>query len=149
MFVPSLSCGKMIIWGIWTLKGRRFSHRMRANADREKAELRAELEAQMAKQLEAQRNETRALQVMSCVSEAQLEALQTRLDALHQATLLTDAELEMLEDKVADFIECRSSLTVALGEVGAAAAEMKKLVGLCEGVAKDKMLARQLRRKLL
>jgi hypothetical protein len=149
MFVPSLSCGKMIIWGIWTLKGRRFSHRMRANADREKAELRAELEAQMAKQLEAQRNETRALQVMSCVSEAQLEALQTRLDALHTATLLTDAELEMLEDKVADFIECRSSLTVALGEVGAAAAEMKKLVGLCEGVAKDKMLARQLRRKLL
>jgi hypothetical protein len=149
MFVPSLSCGKMIIWGIWTLKGRRFSHRMRANADREKAELRAELEAQMAKQLEAQRNETRALQVMSCVSEAQLEALQTRLDALHTATLLTDAELEMLEDKVADFIECRSSLTVALGEIGAAAAEMKKLVGLCEGVAKDKMLARQLRRKLL
>jgi hypothetical protein len=149
MFVPSLSCGEMIIWGIWTLKGRRFSHRMRANADREKAELRAELEAQMAKQLEAQRNETRALQVMSCVSEAQLEALQTRLDALHTATLLTDAELEMLEDKVADFIECRSSLTVALGEIGAAAAEMKKLVGLCEGVAKDKMLARQLRRKLL
>jgi hypothetical protein len=55
----------------------------------------------------------------------------------------------MLEDKVADFIECRSSLTVALGEIGAVAAEMKKLVGLCEGVAKDKMLARQLRRKLL
>ena len=129
---------------------------MRANADREKAVLRAELEAQMAEQrahdkeqLEAQRNETRALQVMSCVSEAQLEALQTRLDALHTATLLTDAELEMLEDKVADFIECRSSLTVALGEIGAAAAEMKKLVGLCEGVAKDKILARQLRRKLL
>ena len=87
--------------------------------------------------------------VKSCVSEAQLEALQTRLDALRQAKLLTDDEVFKLEDCVAEFIECRSSLTVAAAEMGAAAEQVKKLVGLSEGVAKDGMLARQLRRRFV
>ena len=83
----------------------------------------------------------------SCVSEAQWEALQAWLDALHQAKLLTDDEIYTLEDCVADFIECRSSATVAAAEMGAAAEKVKKLFGLSEGVAKDGMLARQLWRK--
>jgi hypothetical protein len=85
----------------------------------------------------------------SCVSEAQLEALQARLDALHQAKLLTDDEVFKLEDCVAEFIECRSSLTVAVAQMGAAAEQVTKLVGLSEGVAKDGMLARQLRRRFV
>ena len=86
---------------------------------------------------------------MSCVSEGQLEALQARLDALHQAKLLTDDEVFKLEDCVSEFIECRSSLAVAVAEIGAAAEQVKKLVGLSEGVSKDGMLARQLRRRFV
>ena len=115
---------------------------------------RQEAEAQK-KEVEAQKKEADAqtenvrevASAKSCVSEAQLEALQARLDALHQAKLLTDDEVYKLEDCVADFIECRSSVTVAAAEMGAAAETAKKLVGLSEGVAKDGMLARQLRRK--
>jgi len=75
--------------------------------------------------------------------------LQERLDTLHQAKLMTDAEMIALEDKIADFIECRSSGMVALRDVGAAAESMKKLVGMCEGVSRDGMLARQLRKRYL
>ena len=82
-----------------------------------------------------------------CVSEGQLELLQTRLDALHQAKLLTDDEIAALEDCVADYIECRSSLNPAAAEIGATAETLKKMVGLSEGMGKDRMLARQLRRK--
>ena len=106
---------------------------------------------EMETKLDEQRRETQQVRevasAMSCVSEAQLELLQTRLDALHQAKLLTDDEVFKLEDCVAEFIECRSSLTVAAAQMGAAAEQVKKLVGLSEGVAKDGMLARQLRRK--
>ena len=84
----------------------------------------------------------------SCVSDGQLELLQTRLDALHQAKLLTDDEIDELEDCVADYIDCRSSLNPAAAEIGAAAEKVKKMVGLSEGIGKDGMLARQLRRKL-
>ncbi len=85
----------------------------------------------------------------TCVSDALLERLQERFDALHQAKLLTDDEMFVLEDKLADFIECRSSVTVAPGEMNAAVDTVRKLVGLCEGVSKDGMFARQLRRKFL
>ena len=47
---------------------------------------------------------------------------------------------------MADFIGCRLSLTVAAAEMGAAA---EQLVGLSEGVSKDGMLARQLRRRFV
>ena len=85
---------------------------------------------------------------MSCVSEAQMELLQTRLDALHQAKLLSDDEIGALEDCIADYIDCRSSLNPAAAEIGVAAEKVKKMVGLSEGMGKDGMLARQLRRKL-
>jgi hypothetical protein len=140
---------------------------MQQQADRTEAKmdaLRAEADQKMEKMQEArfeqQRQEIEKMReaasvkaeaqvVKSCVSEAQLEALQTRLDALHEAKLLTDDEVFKLEDCVAEFIECRSSLTVAVAEIGAAAEQVKKLVGLSEGVAKDGMLARQLRRRFV
>ena len=83
----------------------------------------------------------------TCVSDGQLEQLQTRLDALHQAKLITDGEMDLLADSVADYIECRSSLNPATPELSIAAEKVKKMVGLSEGMGKDAMLARQLRRK--
>ena len=71
-----------------------------------------------------------------------------RAATLHQAKLLTDDEIGALEDCVADYIDCRSSLNPAAAEIGVAAEKVKKMVGLSEGIAKDGMLARQLRRKL-
>ena len=88
-------------------------------------------------------------QAKTCTTDAQLERLQDRFDALHQAKLLTDDEMFALEDRLTDFIECRSSVTVSPGEMGAAAESVRKLVGICEAVSKDGMLARQLRRKFL
>ena len=88
-------------------------------------------------------------QAKTCATDDQLERLQERFDALHQAKLLTDDEIFALEDKLTDFIECRSSVTVSPGEMGAAAESVRKLVGICEAVSKDGMLARQLRRKFL
>jgi len=123
--------------------------RKEAEAQRKEADAQRKEEAEVQRQeAEAQKNEAREVAAAKvCVSEAQLEALQARLDALHQAKLLTDDEVYTLEDCVADFIECRSSATVAAAEMDAAAEKAKKLVGLSEGVAKDGMLARQLRRK--
>jgi hypothetical protein len=107
---------------------------------------------EMETKLDEQHRETQQVRevasAMSCVSEAQLELLQTRLDALHQAKLLSDDEIGALEDCIADYIDCRSSLSPAAAEIGVAAEKVKKMVGLSEGVGKDGMLARQLRRKL-
>ena len=86
-------------------------------------------------------------QAKTCATDDQLERLQERFDALHQAKLLTDDEVFALEDKLTDFIECRSLVTVSPGEMGAAAESVRKLVGICGAVSKDGMLARQLRRK--
>ena len=88
-------------------------------------------------------------QAKTCATDDQLERLQARFDALHQAKLLTNDEIFALEDRLTDFIECRSSVTVSPGEMGAAAESVRKLVGICEAVSKDGMLARQLRRKFL
>ncbi len=143
--------------------------RVQAKAETEKSELKAEMEAK----LEAQRREMEAKletqqrhfeaklqarkrkteqqreEANTCVSDAQLEALQQRFDSLHHAKLLTDDEVAQLEDRVMDFIECRSSSTVVLGHIVELAEEMRKLVGVCEGVSKDGMVARHLRRKFL
>jgi hypothetical protein len=73
--------------------------------------------------------------------------LQTRLDALHQAKLLSDDQVGALEDCVADYIDCCASLNPAATEISAAAEKVKKMIGLSEGMRKDGMLARQLRRK--
>ena len=119
--------------------------RMQAKAEKEKSELRAEMEAK----IEQQREERKTMDAKTCVSEIQLQALQERFDALHQAKLLTDTEVAQLEDQVADFIECRSSPTVTLVEISTVAEGIRKLVGVCEGMSKDGTLARQLRRKFL
>jgi hypothetical protein len=130
--------------------------RMEARMDKQASEAKAEMEAQRLEndRLRAEAAETRVETVVreiasakSCVSEGQLEMLQTRLDALHEAKLLTDDEVGALEDCVADYIDCCSSLNPAAAEIGAAAEKVKKMVGLSEGMGKDRMLARQLRRK--
>ena len=114
---------------------------------------RQEYEAKIAAQrqeyeakIEAQRQEYEA---KNCASNVQLERLQDRFNTLHQAKLLSDDEMFALQDKVVDFIECRMSVTVVSENVGALAETVKKLVGVCEGVSNDTMLARQLRRKFL
>jgi hypothetical protein len=121
--------------------------------ERETAEHRSDCQRhEMETKLDEQRRETQQVRevasAISCVSEAQLELLQTRLDALHQAKLLSDDEIGALEDCIADYIDCRSSLSPAAAEIGVAAEKVKKMVGLSEGMGKDGMLARQLRRKL-
>ena len=122
---------------------------MEVKLEKQRLDAEAKLEAQKKEADEKIEQMREDVSAKSCVSEAQLEALQARLDALHQAKLLTDDEVFKLEDCVAEFIECRSSLTVAAAEMGAAAEQVKKLVGLSEGVAKDGMLARQLRRRFV
>ena len=119
--------------------------RMQAKVEKEKSELRAEMEAK----IEQQQQERKTMDAKTCVSEIQLQALQERFDKLHQAKLLTDTEVAQLEDQVADFIECRSSPTVTLVEISTVSEGIRKLVGVCEGVSKDGTLARQLRRKFL
>ena len=141
--------------------------RMEARMDKQASEAKAEMEAQRVAStahMEAQRIENDKLRTEAaetrvetavreiasakgCVSEGQLEMLQTRLDALHEAKLLSDDEVGALEDCVADYIDCCSSLNPAAAEIGAAAEKVKKMVGLSEGMGKDGMLARQLRRK--
>lgn len=122
---------------------------MEVKLEKQRLDADAKLEAQKKEAGEKMEQLREDVSAKSCVSEGQLEALQARLDALHQAKLLTDDEVFKLEDCVAEFIECRSSLTVAAAQMGAAAEQVKKLVGLSEGVAKDGMLARQLRRRFV
>jgi hypothetical protein len=127
---------------------------MHAEAKLERATLEAKLEEQRLEsqaQAERHRHEAQAMQdiasAKSCVSDGQLELLQTRLDALRQAKLLTDEEMDVLEDCVADYIDSRSSLNPTISEFVAIAEKVKKMVGLSEAMGKDRMLARQLRRK--
>ena len=116
----------------------------RAEAKAERAALEAKLEEQ---RLEAQTMQDIA-SAKGCVSDGQLELLQTRLDALHQAKLLSDDEIGALEDCIGDYIECRSSLSMASpAELSLAAKRITVVVGLSEGIREDGMLARQLRRK--
>jgi transposase len=135
--------------------------RMEARMDKQAAEAKAEMDEQRRhmeqqrrdtdQQTEQQRQEVQQLREIAsakgCVSEGQLEMLQTRLDALHQAKLLTDDEIGALEDCVADYIGFRSSLNPTVTEIGVVAEKVKQMVGLSEGIGKDGMLARQLRRK--
>ena len=128
----------------------------RAHDEAQRQKVEAQLEAQRRdydsklREHEAKLRDCEAkAQAKTCATDDQLERLQERFDALHQAKLLTDDEIFALEDRPTDFIECRSSVTVSPGEMGAAAESVRKLVGICEAVSKDGMLARQLRRKFL
>ena len=71
---------------------------------------------------------------------------------LHAAQLISDDELFAVEDCVADFHEAKATFEVATLEIAGAnraVGKVHKLVLLSEGVAKDPMLARQLRRKFV
>ena len=131
-----------------------FIREERALRESQRQEWEAKLEAQRQAyetKLEAQRQETERqdAKMKMCVSNAQLEGLQERFDALHQAKLLTDDEVLVLENKIADFIDRRSSAMVAPADIGVVAESVRKLVGMCEGVSRDGMLARQLRQRYL
>lgn len=128
------------------------AERLGAQLEKMAAQLEAQRQAHEAQlqeyeaKLVTQRQEHEA---KNCVSDAQLERLQERFGALHEAELLSDAELFALEDKVVDFIEWRSSVPMTSGGISTAVESVRKLVGICETVSKDAMLARQLRRKFL
>ena len=84
------------------------------------------------------------------ISAAQVEALTARLEALHTAQLLSDDEMFGLEDVIADFAETRASFRVVTMETvhtNRVVGKMHKLIAVSEGMPKDAMLARQLRRK--
>jgi hypothetical protein len=82
---------------------------------------------------------------------SKIAALQMRLEALHAAELLKEDELFSIEDKLADVIGTSAAAGEAEGGATDGAArrrgEAAEMVLLSEGIASDKMLARQLRRK--
>ena len=86
------------------------------------------------------------------ISAEQVDAVTARLEALHAAQLLSDDELFALEDCVADFIEAQASYDVVTMEAvnaNCAIGKVHKLVALGEGMPRDAMFARQLRRKFV
>ena len=118
---------------------------MEAKLERQRSEMDARLDAKDAKieELTAPRE---------AISAQQIEVLTARLEGLHAAQLLSDDELFAAEDCVADFLEAKASFdVVTLNVVNAsrAAGKAHKLVVLSEGVPKDAMFARQLRRKFV
>ena len=82
---------------------------------------------------------------------SKIAALQMRLEALHAAELLKEDELFSIEDKLADVIGTSAAVGEAEGGATDGAVrrreEAAEMVLLSEGIASDKMLARQLRRK--
>jgi len=114
----------------------------------------------MEAKLEEQRQETRKLRLemekrlapKEVISTEQVDAVTARLEALHAAQLLSDDELFALEDCVADFIEAQASYDVVTMEAvnaNCAIGKVHKLVALGEGMPRDAMFARQLRRKFV
>ena len=112
----------------------------------------------MEAKLEEQRQETTKLRLemekrlapKEVISTEQVDAVTARLEALHAAQLLSDDELFALEDCVADFIEAQASYDVVTMEAvnaNCAIGKVHKLVALGEGMPRDAMFARQLRRK--
>ena len=112
----------------------------------------------MEAKLEEQRQETTKLRLAmekrlapkEVISTEQVDAVTARLEALHAAQLLSDDELFALEDCVADFIEAQASYEIVTMEAvnaNRAIDRVHKLVALGEGMPRDAMFARQLRRK--
>ena len=117
--------------------------RMREEMKAERAEMKAEKE-------ELRRELTPAV----VVTDDQLQALEARLEALHAAQLISDDELFVLEDCIADFLEAKATfglaaVTAEVASAHRAVGKVHKLVVLSEGVPRDPMLARQLRRKFV
>ena len=114
-----------------------------AQSRAEKVELEAKLEAQR-KEFEAQRKELEAKTHAQSRTD-KVTALQLRLEVLSDSKLLEDEELASIEDKVADAID------VAGVDEGVDSAWecVVQMIRLSEGIASEKMFARQLRRKFL
>ena len=117
--------------------------RMREEMKAERAEMKAEKE-------ELRRELTPAV----VVADGQVQALEARLEALHAAQLISDDELFVLEDCIADFLEAKATfglelVTAEVASAHRAVGKVHKLVVLSEGVPRDPMLARQLRRKFV
>ena len=80
----------------------------------------------------------------------QLAALQTRLEGLHTSELLSDDELGAVEDCLADFFEASAGcehMTMEMASMNRAVGTVLKLIALSEGMTKDTMFARQVKRK--
>ena len=117
--------------------------RLRGESDATIERLRAEaveskLEAQR-RELEAQRRELEA-------QRRAFAALQVRLEALYDAKLLNDDELSAIEDKVADAL---GAADVGDGGDDSAWECTRQMLKLSDGIASEKMFARQLRRKFV
>ena len=103
-----------------------------------------------AKMREQMREMEAKLAPKKVISAEQIDAVTARLETLHAAQLLSDEELFALEDCMADFIEARASFGVVTMETvhtNRVVGKMHKLIAVSEGMPKDAMLARQLRRK--
>ena len=117
----------------------------RAEMVRVLMERETKLEAQR-KECEAQRKELEVeVKKLAQSRTDKVTALQLRFEVLSDAKLLEDEELAAIEDKVAD------AIGVAGVEDGAESAWdcVMQMIWLSEGIASEKMFARQLRRKFL
>ena len=125
----------------------------------EREHMEAKLEEQR-HETEKQRQETAQLRLemekrlapKEVISAEQVDAVTARLEALHAAQLLSDEELFALEDCMADFIEAKGTVEVVTADTVntvRAVGRLHKLISLSEGMPRDAMFARQLRRKLI
>lgn len=92
------------------------------------------------------------------ISPEQLASIQVRLEAMSAAGLLSEEESYAMGDICGDYLELQMETQTVLtkevvysasGNGFGAAVKLAKMVGLSAGIAADKDLARQLRRKLL
>eukprot|EP01043_Picozoa_sp_COSAG02_P013757 COSAG02_NODE_556_length_20390_cov_88.575230_3_plen_133_part_00 len=119
------------------LDAQREGYEAQLEAQRKELEAqRKEIAVQLEEHMENRRRETEAQAQMSKVT-----ALQLRLEALYDAKLVEDDELFAIEDQVAD------AIGVANGDDSSAWDCVTQMIKLSEGIASEKMFARQLRRK--
>ena len=119
----------------------------RAEAKAERAEMQAKMEAERA---EMQAKMEAKLEQQHIVTKDQLAVLQTRLEVLHASELLSDDELGAVEDCLADFFEASAGcehMTMEMVSMNRAVGAALKLIALSEGMTKDAMFARQVKRK--
>ena len=115
----------------------------------EKAEMRAELAEQ---RTQVERLQGQLMAPQEVLSAQQIEAVTARLEALHSAQLLSDDELFRLEDHIADFHEAFAAcgaVTMQIVNTSPAMGKAHRLVALSEGMPRDSMFSRQLRRKFV
>ena len=105
--------------------------------------------------MEAKLEEQRQIMApQAAISDQQIAALLARVQATHATKLLSDDELSSLEDILADLIEekarCNGEV-VTMHDVltNGVLGKAHKLIALSQGLAKDEVFVRQLRRKVL